>query len=131
MINCKHFRSQWSRYWFKELDQAESLSLRAHLSICRRCQEYDRQMQAIVGCLKDLSRSRHNDLEAARVEQLFEKAYQRYRTAARTRYAMAATLLAGFIGGAVFLSAVSQIYDDSSYPLISHAQTISLPLAGV
>lgn len=128
MVDCKHFRSQWSRFWFKELDAAESLSLRQHLSACRRCQQYDRQMQAIVDCLKGLGRSGH-ELEAARAQQLLEKAYQRHRISARGRQAMAATLLAGFIGGAVFWAAISQV-NDTPYT-VSHAPTVSLPVAGV
>jgi hypothetical protein len=132
MVNCKHFRSQWSRYWFKELEPEEYFRLQRHLSSCPRCRTYDQQMQAVVGCLKGLSgATAADDLKSERIEQMFEQAYRRYHTAARTRHALAATLLAGFIGGAVFWAAISQLRDEPAYPVISHTQTIFLPVAGV
>ena len=131
MINCKQFRAQWSRYWLKELSQDELLGLQGHLESCPRCGSYDRQMQAVVACLKGLSAPAGDDLKSERVEQLLEHAYHRYRTAARGRQALVATLLAGFIGGTLFWAAVSHISVDSSYPVISHAQTIFLPTEGV
>jgi hypothetical protein len=131
MIDCKHFRSQWSRFWFKELESEEVLRLQRHLASCPRCQAYDRQMQAVIGCLKGLSAPAGDDLKSERVEQLLEQAYHRYRTAARGRQALVATLLAGFIGGVLFWAAVSQVSVESSYPVISHAQTIFLPAQGV
>lgn len=131
MINCKHFRSQWSRYWLKELAPDELLGLQQHLASCPRCASYDRQMQAVVACLKGLSVSTGDDLKSERVEQLIEQAYHRYRTAARGRQALVATLLAGFIGGILFWAAVSQVRVESSYPVISHTQTIFLPTEGV
>ncbi len=131
MVNCKHFRSQWSRFWFKELESEEVLRLQKHLASCPRCQTYDRQMQAIVGCLKGLSAPAGDDLKSERMEQLLEQAYHRYRTAARGRQALVATLVAGFIGGVLFWAAVSQVSVESSYPIISHTQTIFLPTEGV
>jgi hypothetical protein len=131
MVNCKHFRSQWSRFWLKELAPDEVLSLQRHLASCSRCKAYDRQMQAVVTCLKGLSAPAGDDLKSERVEQLLEQAYYRYRTAARGRQALVATLLAGFIGGALFWAAVSQVSVESSYPVISHTQTIFLPAEGV
>jgi hypothetical protein len=44
---------------------------------------------------------------------------------------MAATLLAGFIGGALFWAALDEVKQEPAYPIISHTQTISLPIAGV
>lgn len=131
MIECRHFRAHWSRFRFKELDEAENARLRRHLENCRRCGQYDREMRAVVDCLKGLSISEQHEVESARAEYLLEKAYQRYRTAARGRRAMAATLLAGFIGGTLFWAALSEVKQESAYPLISHAQTVSLPIAGV
>lgn len=132
MTECRHFRSYWSRYRFNELSETESSRLRQHLTGCRRCQKYDRQMQAVVDCLKVMGSEGQHDLESARAEQLLERAYHRYRTAARGRQAIAATLLAGFIGGAAFWAAVSELRQEApEYPLISHAQTITLPISGV
>lgn len=132
MTECRHLRSYWSRYKFNELSEAESLRLTQHMATCRRCQKYDRQMQAVVDCLKVIGSSGQHDLESARAEQLLEKAYQRYRTAARGRQAIAATLLAGFIGGAAFWAVVDELRQESpAYPLISHTQTITLPVTGV
>jgi hypothetical protein len=131
MTECRHFRSYWSRYKFEELAEADSLRLRQQLEVCRRCQQYDRQMQAVVQCLKGLGHG-GNELESARAERLLERAYQRHRSVARGRHAMAATLLAGFIGGAAFWAAVSGVRQESpAYPMISHAQTIALPIAGI
>src|SRR5689334_19569375 len=109
MVNCKHFRSQWSRFWFKDLESEEVLRLQKHLESCPRCRTYDRQMQAVVGCLKGLSAPAGDDLKSERIEQMLEQAYHRYRTAARGRQALVATLLAGFIGGVLFWAAVSQV----------------------
>lgn len=131
MTECRHFRAHWSRFWFKELDEADNERLRQHLASCRRCRQYDREMQAVVSCLKGMGSSGQHDLEAVRAERLLERAYQRYRIAARSRQAMAATLLAGFIGGTLFWAALSGVKQESTYPIISHAQTISLPIAGV
>lgn len=131
MIDCRHFRAHWSRFQFKELDEAENARLRRHLESCHRCRQYDREMQAVVNCLKGLGTSGQHEVESARAGYLLEKAYQRYRTAARGRQAMAATLLAGFIGGTLFWAAVSEVKQESAYPVISHAQTISLPITGV
>jgi hypothetical protein len=132
MVNCKHFRSQWSRFWFKELESEEILRLQRHIGSCLRCQAYDRQMQAVISCLKGLSTpAAGDDLKSEQMEQLLEQAYHRYRTAARGRQALVATLLAGFIGGVLFWAAVSQVRMDASYPVISHTQTIFLPSQGV
>jgi hypothetical protein len=129
MTECKHFRAQWSRLWFKELDETEGLRLRRHMSQCRRCQQYDRQMQAVVQCLKGLGNGQA-DLESARAEQLLERAYQRHCTAARGRQAIAAALMTAFIGGAVFWSVVSQV-ENSAFPVINYAETVALPSGGV
>jgi hypothetical protein len=131
MINCKQFRSLWSRYWLKELAPDELLGLQRHLASCPRCSSYDRQMQSVVACLKGLSGPAGNDLKSERVEQLIERAYHRYRIAARGRQALAATLVAGFIGGILFWAAVSHIRVETSYPVISHTQTIFLPTEGI
>jgi hypothetical protein len=130
MTACRHFRAQWSRLRFKELDEAELARLRGHLDNCRQCRSYDRQMQAVVDCLKDLGSGQH-DLDSARAGFLLENAYQRYRMAARGRQAMAATLLAGFIGGVLFWAAIGGVRNESSYPVFSHTRTISLPVEGV
>jgi hypothetical protein len=131
MQECRHFRAHWSRFWFKELEEAESLRLKRHLESCRRCQKYSQQMQAVVDCLKGMGQSASSELETARMERLLEKAYLRYRTAARGRRVMAATLLAGFIGGALFWAALDEVRQKPAYPVVSHTQTISLPIAGV
>jgi hypothetical protein len=131
MLECRHFRAHWSRFRFKELEAAESLRLKRHLESCSRCQKYNQQMQAVVDCLKGMGQSASNELESARMERLLEKAYQRYQTAARGRQTMAATLLAGFIGGALFWAALDEGKQEPAYPVISHTQTISLPIAGV
>jgi hypothetical protein len=131
MTECRHFRALWSRFRFKELDEAEIARLRRHLGNCRQCRNYDRQMQAVVDCLKDLGRSGQHDLESVRAGFLLEKAYQRSRMAARSRQAMAATLLAGFVGGILFWAAIGGVRNESSYPEISHTRTILLPVDGV
>jgi hypothetical protein len=131
MTECRHFRAQWSRFRFKELDEAEIARLRRHLGNCRQCRSYDRQMQAVVDCLKNLGCSGQYDLESTRAGFLLENAYQRYRMAARSRQAMAATLLAGFIGGILFWAAIGGVRNESSYPVISHSRTISLPVDGI
>ncbi|HEX5056229.1 MAG TPA: hypothetical protein VFX02_06995 [Gammaproteobacteria bacterium] len=131
MLECRHFRAHWSRFRFKELEEAEGLRMRRHLESCRRCQKYSQQMQAIVDCLKGMGKAGQNELESVRVERLLENACQRHRIAARGRQAMAATLLAGFIGGALFWAALDEVKHEPAYPIISHTQTISLPIAGV
>ena len=44
MINCVHFRAQWSE--FDQLDPTDTMRIRRHLSVCQRCQTYDQQMRA-------------------------------------------------------------------------------------
>jgi hypothetical protein len=131
MIDCRYLRSDWSRFRFNELPEAEAASLRQHLAECCLCRQYDRQMQLVVQTLHGLSGAGRDEPDATRIEQLLRKAQQRYRLSLRSRQALAATLLAGFIGGAVFWAAFNEVRQDPGYPLISHAQTITLPAAGV
>jgi hypothetical protein len=44
MINCVHFRAQWSMR--DRLNPTDSMRVRRHLSVCQRCQSYDQQMRA-------------------------------------------------------------------------------------
>ncbi len=43
MINCVHFRAQWSER--EQLDPADTMRIRRHLAACERCQAFDQQMR--------------------------------------------------------------------------------------
>jgi predicted anti-sigma-YlaC factor YlaD len=43
MINCVHFRAQWSEY--EKLDPTDTMRIRRHLSVCPRCRAYDMKMR--------------------------------------------------------------------------------------
>jgi hypothetical protein len=47
MINCVHFRAQWSEY--ERLDPTDTMRMRRHLAACERCQAFDQQMRSVVG----------------------------------------------------------------------------------
>ncbi|HEY3486764.1 MAG TPA: zf-HC2 domain-containing protein [Gammaproteobacteria bacterium] len=126
MVNCRHFRSQWSRFWFNQLEPTDSARMRRHLKMCRRCKIYDRQMQAVIDSLKGLVPPRGDDPEF--IERLFDRSYHQYQAASRNRRAIVATLLAGFVGGALFWGTISRINGDVDSV---YAKSISLPIASV
>jgi hypothetical protein len=43
MINCVHFRAQWSER--EQLNPTDTMRMRRHLAACERCQAFDQQMR--------------------------------------------------------------------------------------
>jgi hypothetical protein len=43
MMNCLHFRTNWSER--DQLDPVDRVRIRRHLAVCQRCQAYDQQMR--------------------------------------------------------------------------------------
>jgi hypothetical protein len=105
VMNCQQYKALWTERRCGGLDEEQVRIMHHHQDSCMDCKQYDRQMNALLARLQQYPEPA--PLPVDTTHRLMLSAVTGRKIQRRARYAVAATLVLGFIGGTLFWSVVN------------------------
>lgn len=105
-MNCQQYQALWTERRCGGLDEEQVRIMHHHQDSCMECTQYDRQMNALLARLQQYPEPAPLPLDTTH-RLMSSAAGTGRRIQRRARYAIAATLVLGFIGGTLFWSVVN------------------------